>query len=272
MRKQKNEELLEDARAGGTRRSPSPVAAPLLAMQGSVGNDVVSRMVAHQAPLPVQRMPGTPTQDVEEDAEEQAQDPNTRVLSGHGRFGDPQRLPKFPGTRSRELKATFTVPDGIELIVYAPPGAWLENEVAKLVESGNPPGSDELEMVGPNNKRRDMPADYPKTFGAGEEVINYKLMPLDAKHLAEGATSVDMGTLQQKVAELAAEQEDRAEDDPPLTVHYACCGVGSSSNPAIDKLFEHRNYTVMMRTTPRTPTPDPEPRKRRRKKQEQDDE
>ncbi|MFF9765093.1 putative adhesin [Streptomyces sp. NPDC053086] len=274
MRKHEHEELLEGRQGHGSRRPGSPASSSLTAppagglmgrLQQSVGNDVARRMLADRA-LPLQRMPST-SAPAQQEAGEQAQDPNTTVLSGHGRFGDNQRLPKFPGTRSRALKATFTVPEGIELIVYAPPGAWLENEVAKLVESGNPPGADDLELVGSNNKRKPMPEGYPKTFGAGEEVINYKLMPLDAKHLAEGATSVDTGTLSEKVAELAAAREQQAQEDAsPLIVHYACCGVGSSSNPEIDQLFEHRNYTVMLRTTPRTPTPEPEPAKRRRKK------
>ncbi|MEU3824745.1 putative adhesin [Streptomyces sp. NPDC029080] len=274
MRKHEHEELPEGTRTHGSRRAGSPADSPrsapaagpydLTGYQRAYGNQLVGRMLADRT-LSVQRMPGSSAQ-AQEEAEERTQDPNTTVLSGHGRFGDNQRLPKFPGTRSRALKATFTVPDGIELVVYAPPGAWLENEVAKLVESGNPPGADDLELVGADNKRKPMPAGYPKTFGVGEEVINYKLMPLDAKHLAEGATSVDTGTLSEKVNELAAAREQQAEDAPPLVVHYACCGVGSSSNPEIDKLFEHRNYTVMLRTTPRTPTPEPEPAKRRRKK------
>ncbi|MER6300783.1 putative adhesin [Kitasatospora sp. NPDC001539] len=249
-----------------TRRTPRPATSPATAapsrsrsladLQGTVGNAAVGRMLAGRATA-VQRMPGS---------DGQQEQPST-VISGHGRFGDNQRLPKNPDNpRSRALKATFTVPAGVELVVYAPPGAWLENEVANRVESGNPPTTDELELVGDNNKRKPMPPDYPKTFRAGEEVINYKLMPLDARHLAEGAVSVDAGTLRDKVQELLEAREDQGEDAPPLTIHYACCGVGSSSVPEIDRLFVHRNYTVMMRTTPRTPSPEPEaPPKRRRK-------
>ncbi|MEW1610576.1 MULTISPECIES: putative adhesin [unclassified Streptomyces] len=219
-------------------------------------------MLDSRAALPVQRMPGENTEEPSAGTGSR----NSTVLSGHGRFGDNQRLPKNPDNpRSRALKATFTVPAGIELVVYAPPGAWLENEVAKLVESGTPPASEDLELVGNNNKRKPMPADFPKTYTAGDEVINYKLMPLDAKHLAEGATSVEGGTLRDKVAELAAAHAEQEDDETPLTVHYACCGVGSSSVPEIDRLFEHRNYTVMLRATSTSPSPEPEkPPKRRR--------
>ena len=258
----------------GPLRVPQPVAptvttassatqgpGALLELQRSAGNAAVVRALASRAPS-VQRAPSDTAQDQEQ---EQAQ--NLTVLSGHGRFGDNQRLPRNPDNpRSRALKATFTVPEGIELVVYAPPGAWLENEVANRVETGAPPSADDLEMVGPNNKRKPMPPGYPKTFGAGEEVINYKLMPLEARHLAEGATSVEGGTLQAKVKELADARENQEDDAPPLTVHYACCGVGASSIPEIDQLFVHRNYTVMMRTTPRSPTPEPEGRSKRRRK------
>ncbi|MEU9380902.1 putative adhesin [Streptomyces sp. NPDC048279] len=224
-------------------------------LQRSAGNAAVSRMLGNRA-TPVQRVPA-----------DTSQDPNVTVLSGHGRFGDNQRLPKNPDNpRSRALKATFTVPEGIELVVYAPPGAWLENEVAKLIESGTSPTADDLEMVGPTNKRKAMPPGYPKTFVAGEEVINYKLMPLEARHLAEGATSVERGTLRDKVQEFVTARQGQEDGAPPLTIHYACCGVGSSSVPEIDRLFEHRNYTVMLRATPRTPAPEPaEPSKRRKK-------
>ncbi|CAM5679221.1 hypothetical protein SMICM304S_05477 [Streptomyces microflavus] len=199
-------------------------------LQRSAGNAAVCRMLDSRAALPVQRMPGEDTGEPEASTSSRS----TTVISGHGRFGDNQRLPKNPDNpRSRALKATFTVPEGIELIVYAPPGAWLENEVAKLVESGEPPAADNLELVGPNNKRKPMPDGFPKTYTAGQEVINYKLMPLEAKHLAEGATSVEGGTLRDKVADLADAHQAQGNDEAPLTVHYACCGVGSSSIPEI---------------------------------------
>ncbi|NEE50625.1 hypothetical protein G3M55_39225, partial [Streptomyces sp. SID8455] len=83
-------------------------------------------MLDSRAALPVQRMPGEDTGEPEASASSRS----ATVISGHGRFGDNQRLPRNPDNpRSRALKATFTVPEGIELIVYAPPGAWLENEV-----------------------------------------------------------------------------------------------------------------------------------------------
>ncbi|MBK3582745.1 hypothetical protein JHN49_03085 [Streptomyces sp. MBT57] len=138
--------------------------------------------------------------------------------------------------------------------------------MAKLVESGEPPTADNLELVGPNNKRKPMPDGFPKTYTAGQEVINYKLMPLEAKHLAEGATSVEGGTLRDKVADLAEAHRAQGDGEAPLTVHYACCGVGSSSIPEIERLFEHRNYTVMLRTTSPSPSPEPEKPTKRRKK------
>lgn len=235
----------------------------LMALQRSAGNAAVCRMLDGDRALPVQRMPS----EADQNAEASAGSQNSTVLSGHGRFGDEQRVPKNPDNpRSRALKATFTVPTGIELVVYAPPGAWLENEVAKLVESGTPPTSDDLELVGDNNKRKPMPADFPRTYKAGDEVINYKLMPLADKHLAEGATSVTAGTLRDKVAELAAAHAEKEDNAAPLTVHYACCGVGSSKIPEIDRLFEHRNFTVMLRATSKSPSPEPEkPSKRPRK-------
>lgn len=260
-----HEEAQEGHRPHATPRPASPTAltssaaaqgtSALMGLQRSAGNAAVCRILAGGA-MPVQRMP-----------DDTSQDQDVAVLSGHGRFGDNQRLPRNPDNpRSRALKATFTVPEGIELVVYAPPGAWLENEVAKLVESGTPPTADDLELVGPTNKRKPLPPGYPKTFGPGEEVINYKLMPLEARHLAEGATSVEGGTLQDKVQALATARQNQEDDAPPLTIHYACCGVGSSSVPEIDQLFVHRNYTVMLRTTPRTPTPEPaQPSKRRKK-------
>ncbi|WP_411079210.1 putative adhesin [Streptomyces sp. cmx-18-6] len=250
------------AASAASSASPRPTGAGMMELQRSAGNAAVCRMLDSRAALPVQRMPGENSQEPAASASGQA----PTVISGHGRFGDPQRLPKNPDNpRSRALKATFTVPEGIELVVYAPPGAWLENEVAKLVESGEPPAADDLEMVDHRNKRKPMPDGFPKTYTAGEEVINYKLMPLAAKHLAEGATSVEGGTLKDKVAELAAAHAGQEGDDA-LTVHYACCGVGSSSTPEIDRLFTHRNYTVMLRATSPSPSPEPEkPAKRPRK-------
>jgi hypothetical protein len=193
-------------------------------------------------------------------------DPNRHVLSGHGRFGDQQLLPANPDNpRSRARTPMFRVPEGIELVVYTPPGASLENQVANVIESGGNPTTDELELVNDNNKRKPMPANYPRTFTAGQEVINFRVTPMEGRHLAPGAVSVTPGALRDKVHELAEAHQAAGPAAQPLVVHFACCGLGGSNNAQIDSLFEHRGWTVMLRATSPSPSPTPEPAAKRRK-------
>jgi hypothetical protein len=224
----------------------------MTALQGSIGNEAANKAFASGA-VPIQRMPRESRERI--------------TLGGHGRFGDMQMLPKNPNNpRSREKTPYFTVPAGFEIVVYAPPGSTLENQVGNRIESGSSPSSRELELVNENSKRIPMPGDYPKTFPAGSAVINYKLMPLESQHLAEGATPVERGTLSETVKQLERSRKDRiarGEEAPEVTLHYACCGVGGSANAEIDKIFqEYRGYSVMLRAASRSPSPEPKRRRR----------
>jgi hypothetical protein len=255
----------DKAKEGRETKAARPAAASagrkpgeaMTTLQGLVGNEAANKAFAAGA-MPVQRMPRGSDPDR----------PKHKVtLSGHGRFGDMQMLPKNPDNpRSREKTPYFTVPAGFEIVVYAPPGSTLENQVGNRIESGSSPASRELELVNENSKRIPMPGDYPKTFPAGSAVINYKLMPLESQHLAEGATPVERGTLSETVKQLEQTRKDRiarGEEAPEVTLHYACCGVGGSANAEIDKIFqEYRGYSVMLRAASRSPSPEPKRRRR----------
>jgi hypothetical protein len=247
-------------------------ASSVMALQRTAGNAAVTQLLHQDRTAGVPAAAAARPLAVQRVGDETEQRPST-VISGHGRFGDQQMIPVNPGTRSRALKPTFTVPDGVEVVVYAPPGAWLENQAANRIEEGNPPTRDQLALTYPGRPPREMPEGYPKTFTSGSEVINYKITPLQAQHLAEGAETVDEGiTLQNKVNQLLDEREAAAEGQPPLRVHYACCGVGSSSRSEVDSRFEYRGYTVELRTLPvpgksqRTSASEEEPSGKRRRK------
>lgn len=219
-------------------KTPDPKGPDgILALQRTVGNAAVARALQQQdgsARTAVQRMA----------------DRDSSVLSGHGRFGQNQLIPKNPANpRSRALKPTFTVPEGIEIVMYAPPGASLENDPAQRIEQGDPPTRDQLELV-LDQQRKDLPEDYPRTFRAGEELINYQVTPLQAQHLSEGAETVNTATTLQKRAEELAKQRRESGAEGPLTLHYACCGAGHSDRKEDEGIFAYKGWSVMMRRLP----------------------
>ncbi len=235
-------------RATAPKENAPKTAAPkgpggILGLQRTVGNAAVVR--ALRSSHPQARRDGSATAAVQ-----RMPSPDSAVLSGHGRFGQNQLIPKNPNNpRSRALKPTFTVPEGIEIVMYAPPGASLENTPAQAIEQGQPPTRDQLELV-LNQQRQDLPEDYPRTFRAGEELINYQVLPLQSEHLSEGAQTVDAPTTLQKKAEELAKQRRESGAEGPLTLHYACCGAGHSDRKEDEGLFPYKGWTVEMRRLP----------------------
>lgn len=234
-------------------RTPAPMSGPggILGLQRTAGNAAVVRtlqLLGHPYAQP-QRQSEHGSETRGEAVVQRVEESDSTVISGHGRFGQNQLIPVNPNGRGRALKATFTVPEGIVLVMYAPPGASLENTPAQHIEQGNPPTREQLELV-LGQKRVDLPEDYPRTFRAGEEVINYQISPLQAEHLSEGAETVAASTTLKEKAEELAKQRRESGAEGPLTVHYACCGSGHSDRKEDQDLFQYKGWTVEMRRLP----------------------
>lgn len=166
----------------------TPAQARVLEQQRTVGNQAV-----------VQRMPMEDT-------------PGHRVISGHGRFSE-QHLE----SERRKKLVRFTVPDGVTIHVYAPDGAALENDVANLVEEGNPPGSGEVELVyGDTGETQDVSGGYPYRFGPGSEMVNYTIYPPD-KLITKGEPK----TYRQPTSLFTAVNE--LAEQGYTDIHFACC-------------------------------------------------
>lgn len=161
------------------------------------------------------------------------------VISGHGRFNE-KHLAPHP-TQRRKLAGTFTVPVGMTVIMYAPPGAYLDNAVANLVETGTPPALNALLL-----KQTDaqgtlpMPAGYPWTYTAGQEVIDYTVQPPEGLTLKGSPITVDKPT---PLRELVAKEGSKGH----TTIHYACCSSGYSDATSFRDLFPYKGYYVRLK-------------------------
>lgn len=165
---------------------------------------------------------------------ESAESVKHTVISGHGAFNE-NHLQSGP-KRSDGKKAKFTVPEGITIIMYAPPGAALENLVANAVESGNYPTADEVMLENNvNYKRQEVPTPYPYVFNSGEEIINYTVSPPNKLKIVGNPTTVDGPTsLFDVISGIRG----------PAIVHYACCSSAYPASERFKALFDYRGFNV----------------------------
>lgn len=171
----------------------------------------------------------------------------SRVIAGHGRFNDKNLKQVGLATggdqdggarRSKRLKTApqveFTVPQGMKLTMYAPPGAALENTVGNQIERGNVPDMNDLELK-LESKILPLPAPFPRTYSSGEKVYDFTVSGPD-KLKVEGSSYVVAAPtlLSQVVEDLQA--------DGYTSLHYACCSTGHSEKASVS--FEYKGYYV----------------------------
>lgn len=155
------------------------------------------------------------------------------VISGHGAFNEHYLASAGP-KRSDGKKAKFVVPEGKTIVLYAPPGAALENQVANAIESGNYPSAEQVMLENnANYTRLDVPTPYPYVFTAGQEVINYTVTPPNKLKVVGNPTTVKSPT---SLFELISGIEGEA------IIHYACCS--SAYSDKFKDLFDYRGFNV----------------------------
>lgn len=162
----------EDAHRQHAPASPHqhPEHQRVLDLQRRIGNRAVAGMLT-----PVQRASrDTGDSVMERDDEMELEAQYGVVVSGHGRFNE-----NHLAAQRRKKSPTFEVPPGMTVIMYAPPGAAMDDRVGHRIENADPPRADELELVDPNSKVVPMPAGYPWRFTAGQQVIDYTVTPPD---------------------------------------------------------------------------------------------
>ncbi|MBB5802821.1 hypothetical protein F4560_002589 [Saccharothrix ecbatanensis] len=224
--------------------APAPHRHPhqeVLDLQRQIGNRAVAEMFT-----PVQRASRQSSmsslsslssmeapEGMDLDMPAQQQDEYGAVVSGHGRFSEGHLA-----TERRTKRGTFTVPQNMTVRMYAPNGAYLDNAVANRIETGQVPRADELELKQTDSaKVEPMPAGYPWTFTAGQEVVDYTVRPPDGLSIQGSPITVDAPTPLRVLVE-------RAAADGHTQVHYACCSSGYSDNPQFAAMFTHRGYYV----------------------------
>lgn len=157
------------------------------------------------------------------------------VISGHGAFSVLQLQ-----TEKRKKLATFELPPRVSITFYAPDGAALENGVANRIEVGDYPAADELEMkMKDANKKAPLPGGYPRTFGPGEEVINYTLSAPSGLNVIGGPNVV---TVEEPTSlyELVGAAVLAIMKGGTAHLHWAACG--SFYADAFDELFEWKGW------------------------------
>jgi hypothetical protein len=157
-----------------------------------------------------------------------------KVISGHGAFNE--NYLQSGKKRSEGKKAKFIVPDGITIVMYAPPGAALENQVANAVESGQYPGADQVMLENNSNYARlEVPQPYPYVFKSGEEIINYTVSPPNRLKIEGSPITVSKP---QSLLDLVSGIQ------APAIIHYACCSSAYPNSERFRGLFDYRGYNV----------------------------
>lgn len=238
---------------GHAAPAPASPLQNLLDLQRQVGNRAVSGMLANvQRASPASSIStlSPPPSDMDLDepppgleparpAEQSAQDRQREfgaVVAGHGAFNENHLDPEAPN--SRRKAATFTVPDGMEVIMYAPPGAYFDDRPANRVEQLTSLSADDLEMKhSDSNQVQPLPPGYPRTYRAGEQVINYTVQKPDGLNVESTSITVDRPTTLSALVASAAQAGH-------TKVHYACCGSGLTDNARFRDLFTHRGWYV----------------------------
>ncbi len=144
------------------------------------------------------------------------------VISGHGEFNK-----NFLEAVGRKKLPTFLVPKGVTIRVYAPPGAGLENDVANLIEQGRYPVRAQLVLEHKDTYRTTpLPADYPKEFRPGDQMINYTVGPPGELTIEGAPVTVEKKTSLKSIIDPLSSATDRV-------VHFACC----SSSYAVEEEY-----------------------------------
>jgi Putative adhesin Stv domain len=160
-----------------------------------------------------------------------------RVISGHGEFN----VNYLEDGERRTKKPTFVVPKNVTIWAYAPPGAALENDVANLIEEGRYPASDALEMkMKDTAKVVPLLSGYPRTFTAGQEMINYTVAPPGDLTIKGRPVTV---TAKESLKSLV----DRLVGTVPVTIHYACCSSSYTLNETYRGLLPHYGWYVRLK-------------------------
>ena len=161
------------------------------------------------------------------------------VISGHGRFNE-EYLDDHP-TERRKKSGTFAVPTGMTVVMYAPPGAYLDNAVANLIETGNPPAIGLLELKQVDSSRvQSMPSAYPWSYTAGQPVINYTVRPPEGLTIKGTPITVETPTSLRVLV-------DNVKTSGQVTVHYACCSSGYSDKRDFADLFPYKGYYARLK-------------------------
>lgn len=160
----------------------------------------------------------------------------SEVISGHGRFNENY----LETVGRREKRATFPVPAGVTVTLYAPDGAALDNRVANLIEQGTPPAAGAVEMKqNDGSKVQPVPTPYPYEYtDQGKEVVNYTVMPTDKLNVMGKPFTVKKPTSLKEIVETLAAQGI-------TDIHYACCGAGYSDK--FGELFPYRGWHVRLK-------------------------
>jgi hypothetical protein len=153
------------------------------------------------------------------------------VISGHGRFN-----PNFLATVGRKKIATFPIPAGSTLTVYAPDGAALDNPVANKIERGDLLTPAMLEMKQNDGAKTErLPDGYPRVLVEGELMVDYTVTPPSGLPLVGDNITVLVATALRELV-----------NSNPGDIHYACCNAGFSDS--FPGLFLWKGWHVRLKT------------------------
>ncbi|GLZ00379.1 putative adhesin [Actinoplanes sp. NBRC 103695] len=162
------------------------------------------------------------------------------VVAGHGRYSDEntKRLKRAapaqgnaPRSKRAKVEPFFAVPAGMQITMYGPPGTAMDDSVGHQVELGNFPGTQDLKLApGHGGETKPMPPEFPKTYQAGDQVLNYTVSHPGNLQVVGTSYTVNASTLLSDVM-------NDLQNQGFTHVHYACCGSAYSEKGIDLKYF-----------------------------------
>lgn len=137
----------------------------------------------------------------------------------------------FSGHGAIDLGQGFTkVPEGVKLVVLAPPAASVSNELCQAVEYGS--AINGLEIVSPETKEKS-PTE-PFIYEAGKECPNYLLFPINPGWLKPGIPHLITVNQKTALSDLWEKVTPYIKSDETITVYWCTCtALGGATNPVV---------------------------------------
>lgn len=167
---------------------------------------------------------------------------NQYVLAGHGSF-EPRKLK----AEKRIKQVFFTVPKGVTLIAYVPPGVTMDDTVGQKIQKRTEITDTDVILEGVKGDFKTVSTPYPYIYQSGETMIDYYIKPPTGLNIEgkEGLVkTVDKGIL---LSEYLNKLKDNEKNTSSFCLHIATCFSNHSIEDKYREYFPGSGYSLQLR-------------------------